>query len=125
MDQAEMNNAGLTKLMFENVHLLGKLTELVKGRRMYNMTVQAYTQALRVPVAKGCFAFMFTNIGDTIATVNGLVIFPSATPATSLGDSRTIAAHENEIYTGDITLAFQPTGGATNPNVELVQLYYI
>lgn len=92
--------------------------------RPYNMTVQAYNSNEFIPVARGCFAFMFTNIGDTTATVNGMVVFPSATPTTALGDSRTIAAHENEIYTGNITLSFRAPLGA-DPMVEVVQLFYV
>lgn len=91
--------------------------------RGYNKTVQVYTENEYIPVAKGCFAFMFTNIGDTTAVVEGMVIFPSATPTTSLGDSRTIAAHELEVYTGNITLSFRAPVGAA-PAVEIVQLYY-
>lgn len=92
--------------------------------RAYNMTVLTYTDNQYIPLAKGVFAFMFTNLGDTPATVNGMIIFPSATPATSLGDSRTIAAHQMELYTGIINLSFRPPLG-TNPNVEIVQLFYL
>lgn len=91
--------------------------------RGYNKTVQVYTQNEYIPVAKGCFAVMFTNVGDTTAELEGMVIFPSATPTTSLGDSRTIAAHELEVYTGNLTLSFRAPVGAT-PAVEVVQLYY-
>jgi len=87
------------------------------------MTVQVYSENAYIPVADNCFAFMFTNIGATTATVNGMVIFPSSTPTTALGDSRSISGHELDVYTGNITLSFQ-TGG-TNPAVEVVQLYYI
>lgn len=101
-------------------------TDLVnrKANRPYNMTVQIYDSNQYVTVAKGCFAFMFTNVGDTTATVNGMVVFPSATPTTALGDSRTISGHEYDVYTGNITLSFRPVIGAT-PLVEIVQLYYI
>lgn len=92
--------------------------------RKYNMTVQVYQQNTYIPLSKGVFAFMFTNIGDTTATLNGMVIFPSATPTTSLGDSRTIAAHEMEIYTGIMNLSFRAPLGAA-PAVEVVQLFYI
>lgn len=92
--------------------------------RKYNMTVQVYSENEYVPPAEKCFAFMFTNLGDTIATVNGMVVFPSATPATAIGDSRTIAAHWGELYTGNITLSFRAPLGAA-PAVEIVQLYYI
>jgi hypothetical protein len=115
----------LIKGQYETNQLLERLLKCVSTSRPYNLFVQIYNTPLQVPVAKGCFAYMFTNVGDTNATVNGMIVFPSATPATALGDSRTIAAHENEIYTGNITLAFLPTVGATQPNVEIVQLYYV
>lgn len=115
----------LIKQQYETNDLLKRIYGCLSISKPYNMYVQIYNTPLQVDVAKGCFAFMFTNVGDTIATVNGMVIFPSATPATALGDSRTIAAHQNEIYTGNITLAFLPTGGATTPNVEIIQLYYV
>jgi hypothetical protein len=66
---------------------------------------------------------MFTNVGDTAAEVEGMVTFPSATPTTSLGDSRTLAAHELEVYVGNITVSFRAPVGAA-PAVEIVQLYY-
>jgi hypothetical protein len=121
----ETTFAPLIKLQYETNALLTRIEAAVKNSRPYNLYVQVYNTPLQVPVAKGCFAFMFTNVGDTVATVNGMVIFPNATPLTALGDSRTIAAHENEVYTGNITLVFLPTVGATTPNVEIVQLYYI
>lgn len=94
------------------------------GKRAYNMSVQIYTVNTSIDVSKNCFAFMFTNVGDTAANVNGMVIFPSATPLTALGDSRTIAAHEYDIYTGNITLSFRGIIGVL-PAVEIVQLYYV
>lgn len=94
------------------------------GDRPYNINVQIYTQNTYIPPAKGVFAFMFTNVGDTIATVAGMVIFPSATPLTALGDSRTIAGHWGEVYTGKMDLSFRAPVLAT-PAVEVVQLYYV
>ena len=88
------------------------------------MTVQVYTQNESIPVANGCFAFMFTNVGNTPAEINGMVVFPSSTPTTALGDSRTISGHQNDLYKGNITLKFNsPVGSSTA--VEVVQLYYI
>lgn len=92
--------------------------------RMYNMDVQTYSVSQTIPTTKGCFAFMFTNIGDTIARVNGLVVFPSATPATSLGDSRTISGHELDLYVGNIDLTFDAIAPGVDQNVEVVQLFY-
>lgn len=91
--------------------------------RKYNISVQVYNENAFVPVDTRCFAYMFTNVGDTTARVNGMVLFPSATPATAIGDSRTIAAHRNELYKGNITLQFAAGGAA--PAVEIVQLFYI
>ena len=99
--------------------LLAKITD-----RSYNMDVQVYSENFYIPVAKNCFAFMFTNVGSTTATVNGMLIFPSATPLTALGDSRTISGHDGDIYKGNITLSFRVPIVAI-PQVEIVQLYYI
>lgn len=90
----------------------------------WNAAIDTYSVGSRIDLVTNCFAFMFTNIGDTIAAVNGMVIFPSATPLTALGDSRTVGAHENEIYKGNITLSFPGALGA-NPLVEIVQLFYL
>lgn len=106
---------------------IGRFLELatldIEGRP-YDMSVQVYYQNTYVPVSHQCFAFMFTNIGDTTATVKGMVIFPSATPATALGDSRSISGHKRDIYKGTMDLSFRAPVGA-NPAVEIVQLYYI
>jgi len=92
--------------------------------RPYDMTVQIYSENTYITVAKGCFAFMFTNIGTAIATVKGMVVFPSATPATALGDSRSISGHKLDVYMGSMDLSFRPPLGAL-PQIEVVQLYYI
>lgn len=91
--------------------------------RGWNMSVIPYEISTPIDVVENCFAIMFTNIGDTIARLNGMVIFPSATPATSLGDSRSISGHWLDIYRGNLRLAFDTPGGA-NPQVEIVQLFY-
>lgn len=90
--------------------------------RGWNMEVQTYVKAGNIPVARNCFAFMFTNIGDSIAFVNQMVIFPSATPATSLGDSRTISGHWMDVFKGKLSLKFDPI--VATPRVEIVQLFY-
>jgi len=100
--------------------------DLIKelGGRPYDMIVQIYDQNTYIPVAHGCFAFMFTNVGDTPATVKGMIIFPSATPATALGDSRSISGHKLDIYKGTMDLSFRPPIGVAQA-VEIVQLYYV
>lgn len=90
----------------------------------FDMTVQLYSENTYIPLAHRCFAFMFTNVGDTTATVKGMVIFPSATPTTALGDSRSISGHKLDIYKGTMDLSFRTPLGTT-PSVEIVQLYYI
>lgn len=90
--------------------------------RTYNMTVNIYTESKSILVEQNLFAFMFTNVGDTKAFVNGMVINPSATPGSSIGDSRSISAHQLDIYKGNITLAVLP--GGSSPMVEIVQLFY-
>jgi len=91
--------------------------------RGWNLSVIPYEQSQPIDVVENCFAVMFTNIGDTIARLNGMVIFPSATPATSLGDSRTISGHWLDIFKGNLRLAFDTPGGA-NPQVEICQFFY-
>lgn len=98
------------------------LDALLPDSRIYNMSVETYDTSQRIDVVENCFAFMFTNIGDTPCRVNGMVIFPSATPATALGDSRAVSGHVMDIYKGNIIISFDPGGAA--PNVEIVQLFY-
>lgn len=89
------------------------------------MDVQTYSESQTISVTNGCFAFMFTNIGDTKASINGMVVFPSSTPTTALGDSRTISGHELDLYTGNINLSFDAVAPGVTPLVEVVQLFYI
>jgi hypothetical protein len=91
--------------------------------RMYNQSTLVYSQGGSIDVIRGCFAFMVTNLGDTTARVNGMLLYPSATPTTDLGDSRTISGHDGDLFLGDIRLSF--TGSGSNPLVEIVQLFYI
>jgi hypothetical protein len=90
----------------------------------WNMTATGYSQSEQIDVVDGCFAIMFTNIGDTAANVNGVVIFPSATPAAALGDSRSIGGHYMGLYKGNITLTIQAPVGVA-PRVEIIQLFYV
>jgi len=103
--------------------LLEKISKEIDGRP-YDMIVQVYNQNAYIPVSHGCFAFMFTNVGDTPATVKGMIVFPSATPATAIGDSRSIAGHKLDIYKGTMDLSFRPPIGLLQA-VEIVQLYYV
>lgn len=86
------------------------------------MSADTFVESANIIVQENCFAVMFTNIGDTIARVNNMIVYPGV-PGTSLGDSRTIGGHVLDIYKGNITLSFD-VGGA-NPHIEIVQLYYL
>ena len=93
----------------------------IPGRK-WNKDVQIYSVSGTIPVTKNCFAFMFTNVGAVIAFVGGMVVFPSATPLTALGDSRSLSGHLMDEYAGTIDLRINAGVGAA---IEIVQLFYI
>jgi hypothetical protein len=95
----------------------------LRGSRVWNQSVVVYTKSTLVVRNENCFAYMFTNVGDTIAFVNGMIVYPSATPLTALGDSRAMSGHLLDIYKGDLNLTFVVPLNA-NPAVEIVQLFY-
>lgn len=108
-------------------HALRKLPDYGADNRgrIWNLSVLTYVESGQIDVVQNCTAYMFTNIGDVIARVNGMVIFPSATPLVSLGDSRSISCHWMDIYKGKINLSFErPTAGVA-PLVEIVQIFYV
>jgi hypothetical protein len=90
--------------------------------RGWNMDVMIYNESTNVPVTKNCFAFMFTNVGDSIGYINDIVVYPSATPGAALGDSRTISGHLLDVYKGTMNLKITPVLAA--PAIEVVQLFY-
>lgn len=93
-------------------------------KTIYNIAVGLYSSSQIVPVVDGCIGFMFTNVGDTIAFINDMIIHPSALPATILGDSRSVMAHKGDIYKGQLKLTIaQPIG--VLPLVEIVQIFYV
>lgn len=94
-----------------------------KGRA-WNQSVSLYTTSAQIEVVPNCFAYMFTCLGDTAVRVNGMVVFPNATPLTALGDSRTMSGHWLDMYKGRIEIAFAFPAGAA-PLLELVQVFYI
>lgn len=92
----------------------------------YNIgNAELFTQAQYINIPERCNGMMFTNIGDTIAFVNGQVIFPNTNPATGLGDSRTIGGNRGELLTGVITLAFDTVAPGVDPRVEFVFKCYL
>jgi hypothetical protein len=93
--------------------------------RKWNKTVNKYSESQQIDVTPGCFAYMFTNLGDVIARLDDIVIFPSSTPGTALGDSRTLGAHVVDYYAGNMTLVFEAPTAGVNPLVEVIQLFYV
>jgi hypothetical protein len=93
----------------------------IPGRK-WNRDVQIYTESQTVPVTMGCFSFMFTNVGAVIGFVGGMIVHPSATPLTALGDSRSLSGHVMDLYAGTLDLKFNTGAGAA---IEIVQLFYI
>jgi len=85
--------------------------------------VQVYTEGKRITVEKNAFAFMFTNVGNDTAQIDNMTFFPSPTPLTDLGDSKSLTAHYQDIYNGRFNLSFAGVGNA--PAMEVVQLYYM
>jgi hypothetical protein len=90
--------------------------------RNYNIATNIYTKSQFVRVVTNCNGYMATNIGDTIVTVNDMILYPG-TPGTIIGDSRSVGGNEGEIYTGVIKISFSVPLGVL-PQVEIVQKYY-
>lgn len=100
-------------------------TKVIEVDRPFNMATINVVQSGDCVKQKNTFAFMFTNVGDTIADVNGMIVNPGQVVlgVRQLGDSRTVGAADNKIYTGKITVRFHAPLGS-DPNVEVVQLFY-
>jgi hypothetical protein len=77
-----------------------------------------------INVQPKCNAIIITNLGDTIAFINGAILFPSATPTTDAGDSLSFGGNEGDVYVGNLKLSFQFPVNA-NPQVQIIQQYYI
>lgn len=94
------------------------------GDRLVNVTMNRYSISGSIPVVSLNNGFVATIIGDTAAQVNGRLMFPSLTPATVLGDSRSWVFNRDEIYTGSIEIIFLAPIGA-NPLIEIEQKFYL
>lgn len=90
--------------------------------RFYNIAVQTYSKSGFIPVVENCFAYMFTNLGNTPADINGMIVYPNALP-NQLGDSRTVMAHKDDLFKGNLKLSIHIPIGA-NPLIEIVQMFY-
>jgi len=94
----------------------------LQGARDWNVNVEVVYESGQVIRQEGCFAIMFTNIGDTTATVCGFIIYPG-TPGSALGDSRTISGHLLDLYKGFINVIIASPPNA-EPAVEVGQFFY-
>lgn len=93
-------------------------------KRRWNKTVTTYAQSASVDINEECFALEITNLGDTIVTVDGITLFPSATPATVAGDSQSLIDPLGGEYKGSALQVRFALGGAA-PLVEIIQLFYL
>lgn len=94
-----------------------------KGRK-YNLSIVNYSAGGNITVMKDCNSVAVVNVGDTIAEINGIPLFPSATPATVRGDAVSINGNEGELYKGNLRLAFRVPIGAA-PQVIIIQQFYV
>lgn len=96
--------------------------------KIWNESILDYTTSRNIIVQQNAFAFTFSNVGDTMARINGILLFPSTTPLLSRGDSVTIGAHDLNIYKGNINVSFDVAGSVfpvgTNPHIQVIQLFY-
>lgn len=99
--------------------------EKIKGKPLqWNITVLTYNTSQNVPRSRNSNGYVATNLGTCIVRVNGQTLFPSATPATSAGDSVSMIGNVGEVFKGNIDIAFiTPVGAA--PLLEIVEKFYI
>jgi hypothetical protein len=88
----------------------------------YNLQTTVLQKSDWYDVPPLCNGFTVTNIGDTICTVNDQIFYPGV-PGTSLGDSRSFGGNANEVYKGNIKVAFANPAGAA-PQIEIVYKTY-
>lgn len=96
--------------------------------RIWNMDASDYNGSKQIIVQEGAFAITISNVGDTMARINGLLLYPSSTPLLTRGDSLTFGAHQLDIYKGTLNLSFDVAPSAypigTAPHVQVIQLFY-
>lgn len=90
---------------------------------IYNLTFTPYRAGGNVEVDDRCNGFTVVNLGDDTALINGVPLFPSATPLTAIGDVLSIGGNEGELYKGVISLSFAGVGVA--PQVMVIQKFFI
>lgn len=85
--------------------------------------IPIYSAAI-VDRVDNCNGYRATNTGDTIAWVDGQILYPGI-PGTSLGDSVTVGGNFGEIFLGHIKVEFDTTGGGTQPEIQIDQKFYV
>lgn len=94
-----------------------------KGRPKYNWAVKNIYAASAIVRDPGTFAIGFVNLGDSIATVNGKVLFPGTVGAIQ-GDAFTIGINMEDFeFSGIVNVAFSGGSGVLN-NLEVTTLFY-
>lgn len=93
-------------------------------RPKYNWLIRNYYEASQILRDPGTFALMFTNLGDSTATVNGKVLYAGTVGAIQ-GDSFSIGIDMKDFeFSGIINVAFSGGTGTQN-NLECVVLFYV
>lgn len=92
----------------------------IPNRLNYNIAIQTYGVATRVPVEQTCNAITVKNAGTTILVFNGDPLQP--------GESKSVGGNYGEIYMGRCDLQFvtqnPPPGTITNFAV-VTQKFYV
>lgn len=94
----------------------------MKFFKPFDWSILYYSSAQTVEILPHCNCITMTNLGDSIAYVNGKPLYPG-TIGSIAGDSLSIGGNEGEIFNSK-RLPISFTGGATN-NLEVIQKYYI
>ncbi len=89
----------------------------------FNIVTLTYTVSKNITVQRGCNGVTITNLGTSIVQINGITLFPSATPATVAGDSFTFGGNLGETYKGELNLVMVLPLGAT-PLAQITQKFY-
>jgi len=90
----------------------------------WNKSSIPYSKSGKVELQNGCFAFMVTNVGDAIVSVDGELLFPSPTPTTEAGDSISFGDPKGKVFMG-LSTNLNFTAGGVNPLAIVTQLFYL
>lgn len=89
----------------------------------FNFIARTYNVSGPILVDQKTFAFMFTNLGNVPAEVNGVKIYPGD-PGVTLGDSRSVGTPSPDMeFKGQLNVVFLASANV-NTLIEVVTLYY-